>query len=380
MMAKVRLFTPGPTMVPEEVLLEMARPIEHHRTSEFRALTGEVLDGLRYVFQTETLPLIVASSGTGTMEGAIVSTCKPDRKALVARGGKFGERWAEVCEAFNIPCVCYDVEWGHGAKADAVKTYLDNDPQIGYVILTHSETSTAAVSELEAIAAITRERDVLLLVDGITAVGAIPFKMDAWGVDIAVTGSQKAMMLPPGLGFAAVSDRAWQRIESFQSPTYYTNFAAYRKAMSANDSPYTPAVSLMRGARKSLELIRAEGIENVWKRTAALARATRAGAEALGMKLFATDPVDSVTALLVPDGADEGAFRKTLLKRFGCNLAGGQAQLKGKIVRISHMGYVDVVDTLGVVAAMETVLKQMGQPVKVGAGVAAFQCAWAQEA
>jgi aspartate aminotransferase-like enzyme len=188
------------------------------------------------------------------------------------------------------------------------------------------------------------------------------------------------MMLPPGLGFAAVSDRAWQRIESFQSPTYYTNFAAYRKAMSANDSPYTPAVSLMRGARKSLELILAEGIENVWKRTASLARATRAAAEALGMKVFAADPVDSVTALVVPEGVDEGALRKTLLKRFGCNLAGGQAQLKGKIVRISHMGYVDVVDTLGAVAAIEAVLKQMGHPIQVGAGVAAFQKAWVQEA
>jgi len=379
-MAKLRLFTPGPTMVPEEVLLEMARPIGHHRTSEFRALTGEVLDGLRYVFQTEKLPLILASSGTGTMEGAIVSTCKPDRKALVARGGKFGERWAEVCEAFNIPCVCYDVEWGHGAKADAVKTYLDNDPQIGYVIITHSETSTAAVSELEAIAAITRERDVLLLVDGITAVGAIPFKMDEWGVDVAVTGSQKAMMLPPGLGLAAVSDRAWQRIESFKSPTYYVNFPAYRKAMAANDSPYTPAVSLIRAARKSLEMIRAEGIENVWKRTAMLARATRAAAGPLGMKVFAADPVDSVTALLVPDGVDEAALRKTLLKDFGCQVAGGQAQLKGKIVRMSHMGYVDVVDTLGVVAAMEAVLKQMGQPVKIGAAVAAFQNALAGQA
>jgi len=377
MMAKLRLFTPGPTMVPEEVLLELARPIEHHRTSEFRALTGEVLDGLKYVFQTEQLPLILATSGTGTMEGAIVSTCKPDRKALVARGGKFGERWAEVCEAFKIPCVCYDVEWGHGAKADAVKSYLDKDPQIGYVIITHSETSTAAVSELEEIAAITRERDVLLLVDGITAVGAIPLKMDEWGVDVVVTGSQKAMMLPPGLGFAAVSDRAWQRIESFQSPTYYVNFPAYRKAMADNDSPYTPAVSLIRGARKSLELIRAEGIENIWKRTAMLARATRAAAAAIGMNVFAADPVDSVTALVVPAGVDESALRKTLLKSYGCNVAGGQSQLKGKIIRISHMGYVDVVDALGVVAALEAVLKQMGQPVKVGAGVAAFQQAWA---
>ncbi|MFQ6048042.1 MAG: pyridoxal-phosphate-dependent aminotransferase family protein, partial [Phycisphaerae bacterium] len=223
-MIKLRLFTPGPTMVPEEVLLEMARPIEHHRTSEFRALTGEVLEGLKYLFQTEQLPLVMATSGTGAMEGAIVSCCKPGRKALVARGGKFGERWAEVCQAFGIEHVCYDLEWGCGAKAEAVRQYLDGDSSIGYVIITHSETSTGALSELEAIAAVTRQRNVLLLVDAITSAGAIPLKMDQWGVDVVVTGSQKALMLPPGLGFAAVSERAWKLIESFRSPSYYVDY------------------------------------------------------------------------------------------------------------------------------------------------------------
>jgi aspartate aminotransferase-like enzyme len=375
-MVKFRLFTPGPTMVPEEVLLEMARPIEHHRTSEFRALTGEVLTGLKYLFQTEQLPLIMATSGTGAMEGAIVSTCKPGRKALVARGGKFGERWAEVCEAFGIECVCLDVEWGCGAKADAVKKHLDQDPGIGYVILTHSETSTAAVSDLEGIAAVTRKRDVLLLVDAITSAGAIPLKTDAWGVDVVVTGSQKALMLPPGLGFSAVSARAWERIESFKSPTYYVDYRAYRKAMTDQDSPYTPAVSLIRGAHRSLQMIRAEGLENIWKRTAALARGTRAGAEAMGMKAFAKDPVDSVTALVVPEGVNEAALRKTLGKEYGCHVAGGQGKLSGKIIRISHMGYVDAVDTLGVIAALEHALKRMGHRVELGAGVTAFQKAY----
>ena len=372
-MAKTRLFTPGPTMVPEEVLLEMARPIQHHRTSQFQALTGEVLEGLKYVFQTAELPLIFASSGTGAMEGAIVSTCKPGRKALVARGGKFGERWAEICQTFGIDCLCYDVEWGCGAKADVVQDYLDKDPSIGYVIITHSETSTASVSEVEAIAHITRHRDVLLLIDGITSVGTIPVKMDEWGIDVIVTGSQKALMLPPGLGFAAVSRRAWETIESFKSPTYYVDYRVYRKSMAKMDSPYTPAVGLISAARRALQMIRDEGLENVWDRTSALARATRAAAEAIGMKIFAKDPVDSLTALVVPDGIDEAALRKTLRTDFGCNVAGGQADLKGKIIRISHMGYVDAVDTLGVIAALEQVLKRLGHPVQLGAGLTAFQ-------
>ena len=372
-MTKFRLFTPGPTMVPDDVLLEMAQPIQHHRTAFYRDLLKEVTEGLQYVFQTKATCLTVSGSGTSAMEGAIVACSPPGTKALIARGGKFGERWATVCETFGIDHTVYEVEWGHGAKADRIREQLDADAAIKTVIVVHSETSTAAVSEVREIAAITRERDVLLIVDGITAVGAIESKMDEWGVDITVTGSQKAMMLPPGLGFAAVNDRAWERIESWKPPLLYTAPAPYRKALATFDAPYTPAIPQVRGARVSLRRIRDEGIESVWKRTTALARATRAAAEPLGLKVFAADPVDSVTALTVPENIDEPTLLKRLRAEFGLHLAGGQDRLKGRIIRLSHMGYIDALDTIGAIAGLEQVLKSMGQPIELGAAVGVAQ-------
>ena len=372
-MKKIRLFTPGPTMVPAELLLEMAQPVDHHRTPQFQALLKGVTENLQYLFQTGGTCLSFTSSGTAAMEGAIVSCCPPGSKALVSRGGKFGERWAEVCQAFGINNINYDLEWGYGAKAERVAEYLNSDPEIKAVIITHSETSTATVSDVEGIARVTRERDVLLLVDGITSVGAIPVKMDEWGIDVLATGSQKALMLPPRLAFAAVNDRAWQRVDSFNPPAYYVTYKAYRKSIEKFDTPPTPNNAMLRGAAKALESIREEGIENVWARTALYARATRAAAEALGLKVFSAEPVDSVTAIVVPDGIDEGTLRKRLRAEYGAHLAGGQAQLKGKIVRISHMGYVDAIDTVGVIAAMELILKDMGHPFDLGAGLTAAQ-------
>lgn len=374
-MKKLRLLTPGPTSVPAEALLEMARPVEHHRTPEFRAMFKRVTEDLRYVFQTTGTVLTITGSGTAAMESAIVGTCPPDRKALVARGGKFGERWAEVCQAHGIGHVDYDVQWGHGADPDAIESYLEKDAEIGAVIVTHSETSTATVSNIEAIARVVRRRggDVLLLVDGITSVGAIPVKTDAWGLDVVVTGSQKALMLPPGLAFMAVSDRAWQRVDSFSSHSLYLCPKAYRKSMAEFDTPYTPNNAMIRGLAVTLSMIREEGIENVWARTALLARATRAAAEAIGLRVFAADPSDSVTALCVPKGVDEGALRKIVKQKYGVHLAGGQGKLKGNVIRISHMGYVDALDTLGAIAALELTLAELGHDVQLGSGLAAAQ-------
>ncbi len=374
-MGKLRLLTPGPTSVPSEALLEMARPIEHHRTSEFRSLFKKVTEDLQVVFQTGGSVLTVTGSGTAAMESAIVGTCPPGRKALVVRGGKFGERWAEVCTAFGIDHVNVDVEWGHGAKPELVEQSLSKEPSIATAIVTHSETSTAAVSDLEGIARVVRQRgdEVLLVVDGITSVGALPVKTDEWGVDVVVTGSQKALMLPPGLGFLAVSERAWKRIDSFASPSLYLCPKAYRKSLADFDTPYTPNNAMIRGLAVTLGMIRAEGIENVWARTARLARATRAAAEAMGLCVFAADPSDSVTALCVPEGIDEPTLRKTIRQDYGVHLAGGQGKLKGKVIRISHMGYVDALDTLGAIAALELVLTGMGYPVRLGVGLAAAQ-------
>ncbi len=377
-MKKLRLFTPGPTMVPEEILLEMAKPMEHHRTAFYRGMYKEVHELLQYLFQTKALCMLFTGSGTAAMEGAIVGCCPPGHKALVIRNGKFGERWVKVCAAFDIDHAPLDIEWGHGAKPADITKAMDADPKIDTVILVHSETSTTALTDVQGIARITRERGALLLVDGITAVGTLPVKMDEWGVDVYVTGSQKALMLPAGLGFAAVNDRAWERIDSGKMPTFYNDLKAYRKSHETFDAPYTPALMLVRGALHALRIIKERGLENVWAETTMLARATRAAAQAIGLKVYPVDPVDSVTAMIVPDGVDEAALRKTMRGKFGFQIAGGQGDLKGKIIRFSHMGYVDAFDTLGVIGALELTLAGQGFDVTIGAGVSAAQRVFAE--
>ncbi len=373
-MKKIRLFTPGPTMVPEDLMLEMARPMEHHRTSFFREMHKELCGLLQYLFQTKATCLTFTGSGTAAMEAAIVGCCPVGHKALVVENGNFAERWGKVCTAFGIEHTKMAVEWGHGAKPTAIAKGLDADRKIDTVIMVHSETSTAAVSDVAAIARVTRERKALLVIDGITSVGAIPVKMDEWGVDVYVTGSQKALMLPPGLAFVAVNGCAWERIDSATMPTLYNNLKAYRKSLETFDSPYTPNVSLVRGAVCSLRGIKERTLEAIWAETQLLAKATRTAGEAMGLKIFAADPVDSVTAFVVPEGVDEAALRKTMRGKHGFQIAGGQGKLTGKIIRFSHMGYVDAFDTIGAVAALEMALYGQGyRKFQLGAGIAAAQ-------
>ena len=359
-------------MVPQEILAELARPMGHHRTDDYRRTLREVTEGLQYVFQTKGTCLTITGSGTAAMEAAIVSICAPGRKALVARNGKFAERWADVCKTFGVDHVNYDIEWGTAPKAERIAQYLADDASIGYVIVVHCETSTATACDLEAIAKVTRERDALLIVDAVASAGALPIRMDAWGVDVIATGSQKALMLPPGLGFVAVNDRAWAAADSFSSPAYYNCLKAYRKALAADfDAPYTPAIPLVMAARKSLASIREEGIENIWTKSSKLARATRAAGEAIGLRVYSREPSDSVTALCVPEGVDDKVLRARLRDEHGVMIAGGQGKLQGKIIRIGHMGHVDAVDTLGAIGAIELVLASMGHEFSLGAGVTA---------
>lgn len=365
-------------MVPEDILLEMARPMEHHRTAWYRDLHKELCELLQYLFQTKAMCLTFTGSGTSAAEGAIVGCCPPGHKALAVQNGKFSERWVKVCETFGIDHTPLDLEWGRGAKVADIKKAMDADPKIDTVIVVHSETSTTALSDIEGIARLTRERGAILIVDGITAVGTLPVKMDEWGIDVYITGSQKALMLPPGLGFAAVNDRAWKRIDEGKMPTLYNDVKAYRKSLDTFDAPYTPAVTLVRGAVLALKKIKEIGLENVWRESAMLAKATRAATEAMGLKVYATDPVDSVTAMVVPDGVDEGALRKTMRSKYGFQIAGGQGDLKGRIIRFSHMGYVDAFDTLGAIAALELTLVGLGCNVKIGSGVAAAQRVFAE--
>ena len=380
-MKKLRLFTPGPTMVPEEVLLEMARPQDHHRTAGFKEMFKDVTEHLQYLFQTKATCMTITGSGTAAGEATIVSCCPPGKghKVLCCCGGKFGERWAEVCEAFDIPHANYDIEWGHGADPAVVDKMMAEDPQLDTVTLVHSETCSSSLSDVEAIAGITRKRKALLIVDGITAVGTIPVKMDEWGVDVYFTGSQKALMLPPGLGFAAVNDRAWERIDAGKAHYYYNNLKKYRKSLEGNDVPYTPNNQLIRGLQRVLHDIKERGLESIWAHTAMLARATRAAAEAMGLKLFAADPVDSVTGIWVPEGVDEGKLRKSFRSKFNMQVAGGQGPIKGKVIRISHMGYCDLFDTLSVIAALELLLNEQGYAVELGKGLAAALKVFAEQ-
>ncbi len=371
-MMKLRLFTPGPTMVSPETLLEMAYPLDHHRTSGFKEMFKECTELLSYVYQTKAQPLILTGSGSAAMEGAILGCCKKDARTLVCHSGKFGERWQKILKRFGLPHVEYTQEYGHGFTAAGVADMLKKNPDVKAVIFVHSETSTCALSDAAGIAKVCREHGALSLCDGITSIGTIPFKMDEWGIDVAVTGSQKALMLPPGLAFAAVSERAWEIIESHDSPSFYNDLKAYRKSQAGSDVPWTPNNQLVKGLRYTLRQIKAEGIENVWARSARLAKATRAAAKALGLSIYAADPVDSVTGLNIPAGVDDDKWRKTMRAKYGIHVAAGQGELKGKMIRLNHMGYVDEVDTVGAIAAMEWTLAEQGYKFDLGAGVTAF--------
>jgi len=367
-MIKQRLFTPGPTDVPAEVLNEMARPIFHHRTERFRQMLGDVNQGLQELLMTEHDVLTITGSGTAAVEAAMVCACPRDKKVLISNGGKFGERWVKVGQAYGLDVDEVSLEWGTALQPETVKEKLA-DGDYGAVVTVHSETSTATACDLEAIGKVVAETDAILIADCISSAVALPIKTDAWGIDIVAVGSQKALMLPPGLGLLAVSDKAWQRIDGITPPAFYLDLRAYRKALAKNDTPYTPALTLIRGLKVAVDMLTAIGTETLWRRTALLAAATRAAAGALGLKVFSRQPSDSVTALLYPEGVDDD-FRTRLQSEYGCSVAGGQESLKGKLFRVSHMGYVDPLDTIGLIAAIEYTLSDMGIDVPLGAGVA----------
>ena len=376
MLMKYRLYTPGPTSVPEATLLELAKPVHHHRTADFRTMFAEVQTLLQYVYQTKQMVLTITGSGTAAAEAGIVNTLAPGQKALCVTNGKFAERWAKVCGQFGIEHKDLKLEYGQPATPELIAAELAQ-AKFDAVILVHSETSTATVSDLEGICKAVRASsspDALVIVDGITSIGALPFKMDEWGVDVAITGSQKALMLPPGLGFVALSDRAWKAIDANKSlREFYLDLRAYKKSMADGDTPYTPANTLIEALKVSLNMVKEETIEGVWKRTATIAEAFRQGMLALGMELFSKRPADSVSAIVYPEGVADKDFRGTLKKTHNIHIAGGQGTMEGKIFRLNHMGYTDAYDCLAAVAAIEFTLAKLGKPVKIGAGVAAAQ-------
>ena len=368
-MLKPRLFTPGPTDVPPEVLNEMAKPIFHHRTERFREMFSAVNEGMKKLLLTDNDVLTITGSGTSGMEAAIACAVPRDKKVLVSNGGKFGERWVKVAKVYGLDVDEVKLEWGTALQPETVREKLATG-EYGAVITVYSETSTATACDLEAIGKIVAATDAILIADCITAAGALPLKTDEWNIDIVGTGSQKALMLPPGLASLAVSEKAWKNIDAIDAPCFYLDLKAYRKSLAKGDTPYTPALTLIRGLQVAVDMLNDIGIEKVWARTAKLAAATRAAAEALGMEVFSQQPSDSVTGLLYPDGVDDG-FRKVLQTKYGCSVAGGQDHMKGKLMRISHLGFVDPLDTIGLIAAIEYALADVGVDVEIGKGVAA---------
>lgn len=377
---KQRLLTPGPTAVPEAVLLEMAQPIIHHRTKQFQAIYKEVCERLQRIFRTAGPVIPIAGSGTTAFEAAQVSLARPGSKAVTVAAGKFGERWQDIYDAYHaalgVEQVRINVPWGQAVEPAQVEQALRENEDAGVVTVVHSETSTATACDLKAIAAITHKTDALLIVDGITAVGALPVEMDAWGVDALVTGSQKALMLPPGLGVVALGERALRRLEQVKpGPAYNLDLRRWVKGHAKGNVPFTPPVSLIRGLRVALEMIEAQGLESVWARTAQLAQASRAAFTAMGLRLISDSPSDSVTGVFYPDGVDDSQFRAAVRDHHGVHIAGGQdgrgGKWNGKIFRISHMGYVDAADTLAALAAIEAELAAAGMSVKPGTAVAA---------
>jgi len=377
---KQRLLTPGPTPVPEETLLELARPMIFHRTPEFRKILAEVLEDLQYVFRTKNKVVPLTSSGTGGLEAAIANCLPAGSKAICLIAGRFGERWRNLCKAFNIEAVSVTVPYGHAVQPEQLARALADHPDALAVCSTLSETSTGVGHDIAAFGKLTAGKPALLLVDAISGLGAMECRTDEWNIDICVTGSQKALMLPPGLAFLSVSDKAWKAIDNNPNPrTYYFDLKKARASLENSDTPFTPAHTLIRALRVSLKRIREEGIENIWSRQARTAAAARAGFQALGLELFASRPADGLTVVKMPAGIDSTVLLGKLEKQYGMKLANGQDRLKGKIIRLAHMGYIDQFDVLAALSGVELVLQQMGYPVEPGKGVAAAQKILAQK-
>jgi aspartate aminotransferase-like enzyme len=370
-MRKTYLMTPGPTPIAPSTLLTMAQPILHHRTQEYIKIYQDVREGLKYLFQTEREVLLFASSGTGAMEGAVTNTLSPGDRALVVRGGKFGERWEEICRAYGVEPVVLDVEWGKAVRPEQVRNALEADPGIKAVLMQASETSTGVMHPVEEIGEIVRGfPETILVVDAITGIGVFDIKTDAWGLDVVISGSQKAIMLPPGLSFAAVSSKAWGFVERSKLPKFYFDFRKELKNTTKNQNAFTPAVSLILGLGEVLGAIRKETLEAVFQRHARLARATREAVQAIGLELLAPEsPSDALTAVKSPAGVDAQSIIGHLWDCYGVRVTGGQDHLKGKIFRIAHLGFMDSFDVVVAISSLEMTLMDLGHPVEAGRGV-----------
>jgi aspartate aminotransferase-like enzyme len=378
---KKRLLTPGPTPISPEVQEAMNRELPYHRAAGFKELLLRVRENLKWLYQTkEGETIVLTCSGSGAMEGAVVNLLSRGDEAISIRGGKFGERWANLCKAYGVTSHNLDVEWGKAVSVDAVKRALEEHPKSKAIFVQASETSTGVAHPVKEIAALCKGRDTLAVVDGISALGVMNLPMDEWGIDVLVAGSQKAFMLPPGLAFAALSKKALAAMEKSDLPKFYFSFAKELASQSKGETAWTPAISLIMGLDAALTQFKSEGLDKLFARHRRMAEACRAGAKAMGLELLAGEsPSDACTAIKAPAGIDGQAVVKEMRDRHGITIAGGQDALKGKIFRLSHMGYVDRFDVITALAASGDVLKRLGAKVDAAAGVAAAEAVFTRE-
>ncbi|HOO33002.1 MAG TPA: alanine--glyoxylate aminotransferase family protein [Thermotogota bacterium] len=370
MFKKNYILAPGPTPVPTDILLAGAQETIHHRTPQYMNIQTETLERAKILFQTKNKVMALVSTGTGAMEAAVANVVGKGDKVIVVDGGKFGERWAELCKAFEAEIDLIKIDWGHSVTPEQIKEALDRNPDTVAVFATQSETSTGTINPIKDIAAVVKDYKALMVVDSVSGLLAEPLKMDEWHVDIIATGLQKGVMLPPGLALITLSEKAWARVnECSNRNKYYFDLKKYGKKHP--DSPYTAGVNQMYQLSKSLDLIEEEGIENIWERHRILADATRAGIKAMGFELLSKNPGNVTTAVLSP--IDTGKLTKLMRDKYGVTMAGGQDAYKGKIFRIAHLGYMCKFDTIIGLSALEMAFNELGYKVELGCAVRAAE-------
>lgn len=370
MMKKRHLFTPGPVDVPPEVLAAMAEPMIHHRSPDFTPHFKAACEGLKYVFQTENPVVMFAGSGTAAMEASVANMLSPGDRAITVEGGKFGQRWTELCRAYGVEPIVLEIEWGKAVEPQRVSETLRANPNAKAVFLTLTETSTGVLTDVEAICRAIAQTEAISVVDAVSALAAERCLTDEWQIDVVVAGSQKALMLPPGMAFCSVSPKAQALVGDSQCPKYYLSIAKALKSLAKDDTPFTPAVSHIRAVGVATQMIRDEGIENAWARHARLGRAIRDAVGAMGLAMFSESPSNVVTAVRVPDGVDGDKIPKILRDKHGVTIAGGQEHLKGKIFRIATLGWANNLDVITVIGALELTLAELGYSFEYGAGLA----------
>ena len=378
-MKKIRLLTPGPTAIPEAVLAKFAEPVIHHRTTLFEAEFKKLQEHLSWLFQTKQPVLTLTCTGTGAMEAAVSGLFSPGDRVMVVNGGKFGERWGKIAGIYGLEVLEMVLERGAAADPSAIEALIEKNPGVKAVLFQASETSTGALMPVKAIAELCKKHKLLSVCDGITAVGIFDLPMDTWGLDVLITGSQKALMLPPGLAFIALSANAWKAAEQSKSPKYYFDLHREKKMQEKQQTSWTPGISLIQGGVTSLGMLREEGLPALFERHEKLARCTRAAAGALGLELFSKSPSPVLTTVRVPShfSVDQGKqIQKIMQEKYGVIITGGQDELQGKILRLSHFGYCDLFDVATGIAALEMALSDLGHPVTLGSGVGAVLSEW----